>query len=192
VNDPSASTLQAILARSPLLAPILLSWDRVALPDGWLAAGAVAQTVWNHRFALPPIHGIDDIDIVYFDADDLSKETEETHAARLRHMFAALPVRLDVKNQARVHLWYAAKFGYAIAPYASIADAIATFPTTATAVGLRPRGAGLELCAPYGIADLLGAVVRPNRKQITPAIYAAKVARWIALWPRLTVMPWDD
>src|ERR1700730_3374080 len=38
---------------------------------------------------------------------------------------------------ARVHLWYEDRFGYALKPYLSSADAIATFPTTATAVGVR-------------------------------------------------------
>lgn len=45
---------------------------------------------------------------------------------------AALNIVADVKNQARVHTWYGGRFGY-ILPYASTADAISTWPTTATA-----------------------------------------------------------
>ena len=93
-----------------------------------------------------------------------------------------------MKNEARVHLWYEAKFGRFVAPYASVTDAIGTFPTTATAVGIRPSAEGLQLYAPYGISDLLGLVVRPNRKQITRDIYEAKVGRWIAAWPQLTIV----
>jgi hypothetical protein len=95
-----------------------------------------------------------------------------------------------VKNQARVHLWYRRKFGYGIAPYRSVEDAIATFPTTATAVGLRKVGIGYELCAPFGLTDLLGLVVRPNMRQITREIYEAKVERWRRIWPQLTFVPW--
>lgn len=109
--------LQTIILKSPLLAPILDRWDRIALPDGWLAAGAIAQTVWNHAFDLPPTHGISDIDIVYFDGHDLSQEAEATHAKRIEGLFADLPVRIDVKNEARVHLWYEDKFGTPIRPY---------------------------------------------------------------------------
>jgi uncharacterized protein len=68
---------------------------------------------------------------------DLSFEAETSHERRLRDLFQHLPIKLDVKNEARVHLWYEDRFGYAIKPYSSSADAIATLPTTATAVGVR-------------------------------------------------------
>ena len=183
--------LQTIILKCPLLVPILDRWDRIALPDAWLAAGAIAQTVWNHAFALPPTHGIGDIDIVYFDGDDLSEEAEAAHAKRIDGLFVDLPVRIDVKNEARVHLWYEGKFGAPIRPYRSTRDAIATFPTTATAVGLRPSRDRLEICAPFGLADLLAPIVRANRSQITRAIYERKVERWRALWPGLAIESWD-
>jgi hypothetical protein len=34
-----------------------------------------------------------------------------------------------------------------------------------------------ECCAPFGLDDLFGLVVRPNKRQITRAIYEAKVER---------------
>jgi hypothetical protein len=163
----------------------------VGLPDAWLAAGCLAQTVWNRRFGLPPAHGVSDLDIVYFDATDLGPEAEARHEARLRDAFAHLPVRLDAKNEARVHLWYPARFGHAIAPYRSTRDAIATFPTTATAVGIRPAPGGPEIEAPFGLADLLSGTVRANRRQIRREVYEAKVAKWTARWPELTIVPWD-
>ncbi|KQV44245.1 MULTISPECIES: nucleotidyltransferase family protein [unclassified Rhizobium] len=184
--------LKAVILASPLIAPLLARWSDLQLPDGWLAAGALAQTVWNARFALPANHGITDIDIVYLDIDDLSETAESAHAARIRAAFNDLPVHLDIKNEARVHLWYEAKFGYAIAPYRSIEDAVSTFPTTATAIALRPRPNGFDLCAPYGIDDLMNATVRPNKKQITSDVYATKIARWTALWPQLRIIDWDE
>lgn len=96
-----------------------------------------------------------------------------------------------MKNEARVHLWYEAKFGYPITPYVSTTDAIATFPTTATAVGLLPRNGGLELCAPFGLSELLGGVVRANKIQIRRQIYEQKVSRWLKVWPKLSVVDWD-
>ncbi len=183
--------LRAIVLKSPLLSPILANWERIALPDGWLVAGAIAQTVWNHAFGLPPTHGISDIDVVYFDRDDLSEEAEAAHAARIASLFAGLPVRIDVKNEARVHLWYREKFGSPIKPYSSMEEAIATFPTTATAVGIHPSSRGLDVCAPFGLGDLLAPIVRANRSQITREIYERKVDRWRALWPGLTIESWD-
>ncbi|WP_322096616.1 nucleotidyltransferase family protein [Pelagibius sp.] len=179
------------LAASPLLSPILASWEHIDLPDCWLVAGVLVQTVWNRAHGFDVAFGISDIDLVYHDADDLSEESEAGHSRRINSLFAGLGLPFDVKNEARVHLWYAAKFGDPIAPYVSAEAAIATFPTTAGAIGIRPSAEGLELCAPFGLDDLLGLVVRPNKRQITQPIYEAKVARWRRLWPRLTILPWD-
>ncbi|HLM13344.1 MAG TPA: nucleotidyltransferase family protein [Reyranella sp.] len=182
--------LRLVLARSPIVATIVDRWTQIGLPDCWLVAGCLAQTVWNDSFGLPATHGISDIDLVYFDGEDLSAETEAGHAARLRTLFADLGLWIDVKNEARVHLWYIEKFGNVLAPYVSTEDAITTFPTTATAVGVQPRADGLHVFAPYGLSDLLGLIVRPNKKQITQAIYDAKVKKWRARWPDLRVVGW--
>lgn len=183
--------LARILAGNPALSAILRAWPKIALPDGWLVAGAVAQTVWNYRLGLAPDYGLKDIDLVYFDDTDLSAESEHCHEERIRRHFGHLSVAIDVKNEARVHLWYAAKFGEAIPPYASSADAISTFPTTATAIGVRPGPHGLSVIAPYGLSDLFDLIVRPNKVQITRAVYEAKIGRWHALWPRLQMLPWE-
>jgi len=185
-----AGLLRPILARSPIVATVVDRWSEIALPDCWLVAGCLAQTVWNDAFGQPATHAISDIDLVYFDGNDLSQETEAGHATRVRALFADLGLWIDVKNEARVHLWYAEKFGNALAPYVSTEDAITTFPTTATAIGVQPRPDGLHVFAPYGLSDLLGLIVRPNKKQITQAIYDAKVKKWQDRWPDLRVVAW--
>lgn len=157
-----------------------------------MVAGCLAQTVWNDAFGMPPTHGVSDIDLVYFDGADLSQEAEASHAVRIRTLSGDLGLWIDVKNEARVHLWYAEKFGTALAPYVSTEDAITTFPTTATAIGVQPRASGLHVFAPYGLSDLLGLIVRANKKQIGRAVYEAKVKKWRAQWPKLRVVPWDD
>lgn len=185
------SEVMSAVSDSPLIRPLLENWRLIDLPDCWLVAGALAQTVWNRRFAMDPAHGIADIDIVYFDANDLSERAEARHAARIRAAFSALPAWIDVKNQARVHLWYGDRFGFDIEAYDSVSEAITTFPTTATAFGIRPTGDGFECDAPFGLADLLNAVVRPNKTQVSREAYENKVERWKALWPDLTVIGWD-
>jgi uncharacterized protein len=188
----SIGRLEAALRRNPYLWNIVREFDEIMLPDGWLVAGAVAQTVWNLAFAQDAAIGIKDADIVYFDAADLSAEAEVAHERRLREKFAHLPLKLDVKNEARVHLWYRDRFGYPIAPYSSCFDAIGSFPTTATAVGVRSRNGEFECCAPFGLDDLFGLIVRPNKRQITEAIYEAKLARWRQIWPELTYLDWNE
>lgn len=175
----------------PLTGPLLRRWPRIALPDAWLSGSTLAQVWWNRIFGLPPTHGIADLDLVYFDGEDLSEAGEAAQTGRVQAAFDEVPVRIDVKNQARVHLWYAARFGYAIPPYRCCAEAIATFPTTAAAVGVRAHDGRIETLAPFGLDDLLRPIVRPNRVQITEAIYVRKVARWRQHWPLLPIVPWQ-
>jgi len=124
-NDIAA--LQSIVLESPLLSPILHGWEKIALPDCWLVAGAIAQTVWNHCFGLPATHGITDIDIVYFDAADFSESAEAAHASRIRAAFSPLPAWIDVRNEARVQLWYEARFACSIVRGATVAPRFAPF-----------------------------------------------------------------
>jgi uncharacterized protein len=99
---------------------------------------------------------------------------------------------VEVQNEARVHRWYAGHFGYEIAPYESAEAAINSWPTTATCVGVRTASAGgLQLDAPFGLADLFNMIVRPNSLQITGELYEAKTERWTRLWPKLQRLPWD-
>lgn len=183
--------MSGLVAGHPAIASILRRWDEVALPDAWLTGSIVAQARWNERFGFDPHHGIADADIVYFDGGDLSAEAEERTELRIAALLSDLPVRVDLKNQARVHLWYAAKFGHTIAPYRSVADAIGTYPTTASAIGLR-RTTGLEVIAPFGLTDLLRPVVRANATQITESYYETKTARWRRHWPDLEILPWSE
>src|SRR5262249_23056715 len=74
-------------------------------------------------------------------------------------------------------------------PYRSSADAIATWPTTATAIGVRSGGAALEVFAPFRPPDLLRSVVRANPVPVTPQNYASQGERGPLRWPPLPVPP---
>lgn len=191
--ERQAKRVTAILKSSPLLEKLLLEAPRLGLRNYYIGAGCIAQTVWNSMCGLPPEYGINDIDLVYYDPD-LSAGKEERVARQARERFAALPVRLDVKNQARVHLWYERRFGYPIRPYRTLEEAIDSWPTTATAVGVRADGrcGDWSVYAPFGLDDLFGFIVRPNKAQITQSIYEQKVSRWVALWPGLSIVPWNS
>jgi len=110
------SSLRAIVAGSPILSTILNRWSSIDLPDCWLSGSAIAQTAWNAAFGLSPDYGLADIDLVYFDVADLSEEGEARQAASIRALFPDVPLWIDAKNEARVHLWYEAKFGYPMSP----------------------------------------------------------------------------
>ena len=176
--------------RNPVNAMILERLPRLGLPGCYLAAGALYQTVWNCLTARDPSDGIIDYDINYFDATDLSAAGEQAIQQRAAKLFGDLGVRLDVCNEARVHLWYEQSFGVPCPPYTSTEAAIATFPSTSSAFAARVRDGTLEVCAPYGFADLFALRTRPNTLLAPREIYEAKTARWKAQWPELEIMPW--
>ncbi len=188
--DSQNALLRDIIYHSELW-NILTKGNDINLPRWHLGAGCIAQTIWNYLSGFPLLNNIEDADIAYFDPDDLSAESEKKHEDRVREMFAGFPLKFNVKNQARVHQWYPKRFGYEIAPYHSIEDAINTWPTTATSIGIHYSKAGFTIYAPYGLNDLFGMIVRPNKMQIIKEIYEQKVRRWQLHWPRLKIIDWD-
>jgi hypothetical protein len=166
----------------------VMDWAReLGLPSWYLGAGAVAQAVWNQLHGFEPARGIKDYDLVFFDPDDLSAESEERIEAIAR---SELGTNIDVKNEARVHLWYEGMFGRAIPPYRSAEHAISTWPTTASSIGVRYDEDRFIVCAPFGMHDLFSMIVRANPTLIDRSVYEAKTARWSTIWTRLTVLPW--
>lgn len=127
---------------------------------------------------------------MYFDPADLSVDSESQLEEEVARRLSDFGVVVDVKNEARVHLWHAERFGRHLEPYRSVEDAIATWPTTASSIGVRDDSEGFVVCAPFGLSDLLGMVARPNKAIVTRDVYDEKAARWAARWPRLKVIPW--
>lgn len=175
----------------PILLRLLDTLDAYPLPDAYVVAGVISQSIWNLKTGRPPHRHIKDADIVYFDGADLSAQAETAHEVALSSLLSDLPFKIDVKNEARVHIWYETRFGVPLSPYGSTAQAIGTFPTPVNSVGIRRRAGHIDVCAPFGLDDLLDMVLRPNKVQITEEVYVQKCARWSACWPELTVLAWD-
>lgn len=194
VNDDSISQLNTffdIVNKNEFMYEICRKSSELKLKNCYVGAGFIAQSIWNHLFGYSLTHGINDIDIVYFD-EDLSFENEDVAIKKANALFVGYPLKVNLKNQARVHLWHQDHFRYAIKPYRSAEEAINTWPTTATAIGLR-LGEDKEwvVYAPFGFNDLLSKIVRANKVQITQEIYESKVKRWISYWPDLKIIPWE-
>jgi hypothetical protein len=183
--------LETIVLKNPVLKTILERTPSLSLPDWYLGAGCIAQTVWNYLSGRDLLAYINDADLVYFDDKDLSSEAEEHRTGIVQELFSDVPIPLDVKNQARVHLWYEKHFGNTIQPYQSVEEAINSWPTTATAVAVKyDDNRVFTVYAPYGLNDLFSMIVRPNKLQITEEIYMDKVNRWKVCWPNLRIIPW--
>src|SRR5262245_62073785 len=92
--------LRSILLDSATVAATLDRLTALALPDWYLGAGCVAQTVWNAAHGFAQDHGIDDLDVVYFDPTDLSAEAEDAVEGRVHDALADLGIPVDVTNEA--------------------------------------------------------------------------------------------
>jgi hypothetical protein len=149
------------------------------------------QTVWNRLSGRDPCLGIKDYDINYFDATDLSWAAEDAVIRRGAELFGDLGASLDIRNEARVHLWYEQKFGVPCPPHESTEAAIDSFAATTCCLGVRldPDG-GWRVYAPHGLSDVFNLMVRPNPVLAPREVYEAKAARWRDEWPELTVLPW--
>src|SRR5689334_10391555 len=107
----------AILRNTPPFMRVLSVARHLDLPDWLVFSGAVYQPVLNHLTGRPLDYGIKDYDLGYFDASDLSYEAEDMVIRRVEAAFDE-PLRsmVEVRNQARVHLWFEAKFGEVYGP----------------------------------------------------------------------------
>ncbi len=146
------------------------------------------QTAWNVLTERAVDYGINDYDVFYFDPDT-SWQAEDVVIRKLQARLVHLGVRIEARNQARVHLWYPQKYGL---PYPALhcsTDGIDRFLTKNTQVGIRRAQHGHEVYAPNGFDDIAEMIVRPNPgPNFSAANYAAKAARWKGLWPELTVL----
>ena len=134
----------------------------------------------------PAGHRIRDADLFYFDADT-SWDAEDAVIRAGAALFGDLPVPVEIRNEARVHLWYADHFGTPAPPFRDCADAIDSFAAVCCCVGVSvARTARPRVYAPHGFDDLFALVVRPNPRLAPRHVYEAKAARWQDTWPELT------
>ena len=185
--------LANILQTLPHIMKILTCIRDESLPDAWLVSGGIYQTVWNVMTDRPPMHGIKDYDVIYYDGTDLSYEGEDTVIKRVNAALPDLADLLEVRNQARVHLWYQKRFGRPYRPLDCSMDSLTTYASRTHAVAARLNvNDELIIHAPFGLANLFGMRLVPNYTQENSETYTEKSARMKSLWPELELVPWSE
>ncbi|MEE2061611.1 nucleotidyltransferase family protein [Rhodococcus artemisiae] len=185
--------LLEIVLENPVCRRIVERAGELGVQDWFLTAGGVFQTVWNYLDGRDLRAGIKDYDLFYFDGSDLSYEAEDRVIKRAALLFDDINDIVEVRNEARVHLWYEEHFGVPAAPFTSSSDAIDHFASTTCCFGItRKAGGDPEVYAPHGFDDLFNMVLRPNPVMAPREVYDAKADRWREEWPRLTVIPWPE
>lgn len=178
--------LAEIVRATPWLLEAMRVVRDVGPPGGYVAAGAVRDTIWNWltRRATEPWG---DLDVVYF--DPTAPDASAHHQAALSHCLPAH--RWEVTNQAYVHLWHAQVSQISVAAHENVDEALATWPETATAVGVRLlRSEEMQIVAPFGLDDLFDLVVRKNPALLDASVYERRILtkRWAARWPELRIL----
>jgi uncharacterized protein len=166
----------------------LVAARSLRLPSWCIGAGAVRNLVWDHLHGYTAPSALSDVDLAYF-APHEAPDHERVHQQALAGRFPELP--WEVTNQAHVHLWFEQHFGHAVAPLASLSEAVASWPEYATSVGVTLLEDGtLTVVAPHGLEDLFALRVRRNPRRVSVATYRERVAtkRYTERWPRVTVI----
>lgn len=169
---------------NPINAEILQRLPILGAAEPWLTAGCLYQAVWNAHDGKAPDWGIKDYDVFYWD-DDTSWQAEDAVIRRAGLLFADLEAEIEIRNQARVPLWFEEKFGAPYPPVTCPEDGIGRFLVACTCVGLSPTG---EVCAPYGLDDMFAGRLTRNPNTPNPSLFRAKAETYRARWPWLEII----
>lgn len=180
--------LQSMIAADNQRMQVLRLVKELDLPDCWVAAGFVRSCVWDYLHQRSPSPLPYDIDVIWHDPLQATRERDILLESMLKARDDALG--WSVKNQARMHE------RNADFPYASACDAMRHWPETATAVGVRLNDqATIEVNAPFGLNDLFKLIVQPTERFLAgkQAVYADRIRskNWQVTWPKLSIkMPY--
>jgi len=177
--------LVGIAMTNPVNVQIASRLPSLGLSQCMLTAGCLFQAVWNYQLDLPPASGVKDYDIFYFDSD-LSWEAENEVILETQQLFKDLGVKVDIKNQARVHLWYGERFGRPCPRLESTRDGVDRYLVAGTCIGLDPETG--EVYAPYGLDDVGRGVLRPNPQNLQPDLFVHKARSYQERWPWLRIL----
>jgi hypothetical protein len=181
--------IERLLEAHADLHALLLHVESLGLPDCWIGAGFIRNTIWDvlHGRAID-VSRLNDVDVLFFDPGDIRRERESDLEHRLCEI--APGAIWSVKNQARMHL------RNGDAPYRDTFDAVVHWAETATAIAARSLRGKVEVMAPHGVQDLLNLIVRPTTAfERKMGVYRERVLSkdWPARWPKLTMlMAWDE
>lgn len=181
----------SILKKNKDLMTILDYIYELNLPNFYIAAGSVFQTIWNYYDNKPLNFGIKDIDIIYYDSNNLSKEVEKELEGKIIEHFKELNYKFDVHNEARMHLWKKEKENKNINQYKNSEDAIDHWIATVHSIGITKENDNIKVYAPYGLSDIFSRTIRPiKHKDNSKELYDKKVASWQKRFEKLNIIEW--
>ena len=155
----------------------------------YLGAGGVNQTVFNYYHGYDLNYGIKDFDIVYYDEDE-SYEAEDIIIKDLSKRLSHIDTSFDIKNQARVYIWYNEKYGTNREKYSSVENAVSSWGATVTCIGVRLENNELKVYCPYGLNDVFSLTIKKKKKDFEKENFEARANRWKKTWEKLNIIEW--
>lgn len=155
--------------------------QKSGLPESWIGAGLIRNCVWDVLHQTESLLTNQDIDVIFYNEHDLSKDSEKVYEERLTSL--APQYKWSVKNQARMKLVHQKL-------YNNCWEAVAHWPETATSVAARIGDNGLiETLTPFGTNDLFDLILRPT-PYIDREIFINRVLtkKWLVRWPKLRMI----
>ena len=175
INEQNETFIKIIKQNSDLVTILDYIYE-LKLPNFYIAAGSVFQTIWNYYDNKPLNFGIKDIDIIYYDPINLSKESEQKLEKTIEDYLkkTGLNYELDIHNEARMHLWKKDNENKNIDQYKNSEDAIDQWIATVHAIGITKENNEIKVYAPYGLSDIFSKTIRPIKHKTILRSYTIK------------------
>ena len=97
----SIDKIISLMELDELRLPALECVRLLDLPDSYIAAGFVRNLIWNHLHQKTHTTILNDVDVIYFDANELDTNKYLTYELTLKKLMPQL--NWQVRNQALMH-----------------------------------------------------------------------------------------
>ncbi len=192
--DEQYETFISIIEKNKNLMAVLDYIAKLELPNFYIAAGSVFQTICNYYDKKDLNFGIKDIDIIYYNNSDLSveKDLEYYNIINEYVKLNGLNYEVDVSNEARMHLWKIEhNQGNNVEQYKNSEDAMSKWIATVHAIGITKVNDTIKIYAPYGLSDIYSRTIRPIKHNgNSKELYNKKVASWQNRFDNLNIIEW--
>lgn len=157
--------------------------QQLDLPQCYLAAGFVRNLVWDCLHQKPVPTPLNDIDVIYFDSNEVDDEAYLKYELVLATNMPQ--VNWQVRNQAKMHIRNGDK------PYRNVVDAMSFWPEKETAVAIRKVDSNHYECeSAFGFESLFNLQVTYNPKRRRNIFdNRVKSKNWLVQWPMLKIAP---
>lgn len=182
-----------IIKKNNNLMKVLDYIDKLNLPNYYIAAGSVFQTIWNYFDNVDLNNNIKDIDVIYYNNTnlDVNKDIEICNKIVEFCNNNDLNYEIDVSNEARMHLWKKVHENIEVEQYMNSEDAINYWIANMHAIGITKINNELYVYAPFGLSDIYSRTIRPiKHKYNSKELYDKKVKSWSSRFDNLNIVEW--